>query len=197
MPSNPQDRRSAASVRLSGGLASIHGSDHTDVCHHADKLATLLHWPPTSAGCCSHHLQPKEPDPAIDRGSVGVSFSSSHKVGSSSKRCSPEVKIRCVLAGRHNPRTIWSTLPARRVNLRGFTRSVMRMYLPRSNALRASHRTWTGPRTQRVCEVYARSHLVGTVVPCRRQPWRVHAHGRLSAIARTEVPKKVPTGTPI
>jgi len=64
----------------------------------------------------------------------------------------PEVKIRCVLAGRHSPLAIWSTLPARRVDLRGFTRSVGRRYLPRSNASRVSHRTWTGPRTRRVCE---------------------------------------------
>ena len=28
------------------------------------------------------------------------------------------------------------------------------------------------------------AHLVGTGVQCRRQLWRVHAHGRLSGIAR-------------
>ena len=50
-------------------------------------------------------------------------------MGSSSKRCLPEVKVRCVLAGRHRSRAIWSTLSARRVDLRGFTRSVTRMYL--------------------------------------------------------------------
>ena len=30
------------------------------------------------------------------------------------------------------------------------------------------------------------THLIGTVVPCRRQPWTVHALGRLSAIASGE-----------
>ena len=111
--------------------------------------------------CCScQHLLPKQPDPAIDRGSVGVSFSSSHRVGSSSKRCLPEVKVRCVLAGRHRSRAIWSTLSPRRANLRRFTRSnVGRRYnLPRSNALRVSHRTWTGTRTRRVCELPSGRH---------------------------------------
>ena len=32
------------------------------------------------------------------------------------------------------------------------------MYLPRSNALRVSHRTWTGPRTRRVCWGRSRRH---------------------------------------
>ena len=69
---------------------------------------------PAAATICSQ----RSPNPAIGRGSVGVSFSSSHKVGSRLKRCLPEVKIRCVLAGRHSPRDIWSTLPARRAGRR-------------------------------------------------------------------------------
>ena len=140
MPSNPEDHRSAASVRLSGGLASMAATTRTFATTPTSWRRCC--WPPT---CCSHHLQPKEPDPAIDRGSVGVSFSSSHKVGSSSKRCLPEVKIRCVLAGRHRSRDIWSTLPARHVDLRGFTKSVARMYLPRSNALDYAFLTGPGP----------------------------------------------------
>ena len=183
MPSNPEDHRSAASVRLSGGLASMAATTRTFATTPTSWRRCC--WPPT---CCSHHLQPKEPDPAIDRGSVGVSFSSSHKVGSSSKRCLPEVKIRCVLAGRHSPRTIWSTLPARRVDLRGFTRSVTRWYLPRSNALRVSHRTWTGPRTRRVCEGPSGRHgrAVSEAAVAGTRAW--------TAVGHREVPKKVPTG---
>ena len=140
MPSNPEDHRSAASVRLSGGLASMAAT--TRIFATTPTSWRRCAWPPT---CCSHHLQPKEPDPAIDRGSVGVSFSSSHKVGSSSKRCSPEVKRRCVLAGRHRSRAIWSTLLARHVDLRGFTRSAVRSSLPFENANDLSHRGRMGP----------------------------------------------------
>ena len=71
-----------------------HDSHHTNYSQRANKLPTM---PLATKLLCSCHLLPKQPDPAIDRGSVGVSFSSSHKVGSSSKRCLPEVKIRCVL----------------------------------------------------------------------------------------------------
>ena len=183
MPSNPEDRRSAASVRLSGGLASMAATTRTFATTPTSWRRCC--WPPT---CCSHHLQPKEPDPAIDRGSVGVSFSSSHKVGSSSKRCLPAVKIRCVLAGRHSPRTIWSTLPARRVDLRGFTSGARYAveYLPRSNASRVSHRVLTaGQPTRRRCATMSPSRRHGRA-PCGRQPWRVHAHGRLSGIARCQ-----------
>ena len=153
MQSGPQDRRSVASARPSGGLAIMAAT--TRMIANVPTSCRRCRRPPS---CCSCHLLPKQPDPAIDRGSVGVSFSSSHRVGSSSKRCLPEVKVRCVLAGRHRSRAIWSTLSARRANLRRFTRSVGRRYPPRSNALRVSHRTWTGTRTRRVCQFPSGRH---------------------------------------
>ena len=44
-----------------------------------------------------------------------------------------------------------STLPARRVDLRRFTRVVGRMYLLCWNASRVLHRTWMGTSRRRVC----------------------------------------------
>ena len=56
MPSNPEDRRSAASLRLSGGLASTAATTRTFATTTTRWRRCC--WPPT---CCSHHLQPKEP----------------------------------------------------------------------------------------------------------------------------------------
>ena len=47
-----------------------------------------------SPSCCSHHLQPKRPNPVAEHRRVDVSFSSSDRAGSRSKRCSPEVILR-------------------------------------------------------------------------------------------------------
>ena len=47
---------------------------------------------------------------------------------------------------------------SRHFAMRDGRRTVTRMYLPRSNALRVSHRTWTGPRTRRVCWGPSRRH---------------------------------------
>ena len=55
---------------------------------------------------CSHHLQPKLPNPATERGSVDVSFSGGHKVGSRLKRCLPGVNPRCVLVSGCSSRDI-------------------------------------------------------------------------------------------
>jgi len=62
------------------------------------------------------------------------------------------------------------------------------MYLPRSNALRVSHRTWTGPRTRRVCWGRSRRHgraVSEAAVPGTRA-W--------TAVGHREVPQKVPVG---
>ena len=141
MRSGPQDRRSAASVRLSGGLASTAATTR--------RFATMpTNWPRCccSPSCCSYHLPPKLPDLWPERGSVDVSFIGGNKVGSRSKRCLPEVNPRCLLAGRHSSRDIFSTLPARRADLRGFARSVTRMYRLCSNASCVSHRVLTATR---------------------------------------------------
>ena len=95
-----------------------HSSDHTDI----SAMATSWRHRCCSPSLCSHHLLPKLPNPVAERGSVDASFSGGQKVGSSLKRCLPEVKIRCVLAGSHSSRDICrSCLPARCVDLRGFT----------------------------------------------------------------------------
>jgi hypothetical protein len=141
MQSSPQDRRSAASVRPSGGLASTAATTQMFAA-----MPTSLPRCCCSPCCCSHHLPPKLPKPVAERGSVDVSFSGGHKVGSRLKRCLPEVNPRCVLAGGRSSRDILSTLPARRTDLRGFAMSVTRMYRLCSNASCVTHRVLTGTR---------------------------------------------------
>ena len=131
MQSGPQDRRSAASVRLSGGLTSTAASTRTFAV-----MPTRWSRCCCSLSCCSHHLPPSTPNLSPEHRRVDVSFSSGHKAGSGSKRCLPEVIARCVTAGGHSPRDTLSTLPARRAGRRGFARSVGRRYVPRSSALR-------------------------------------------------------------
>ena len=131
MQSSPQDRRSAASVRLSGGLASTAASTRRFAVMPTSR--PLCFRPPS---CCSHHLPPSIAKPTPEHRRVDVSFSSGHKAGSGSKRCSLGVIARCVAAGGHSPRDTLSTLPARRAGRRGFARSVGRRYVPRSSALR-------------------------------------------------------------
>ena len=131
MQSSPQDRRSAASERPSGGPASTAATKFMSA-----SVPTSCRRCRCSPSSCSHHLQLKQPNLALEHRRVDVSFSSGHKAGSGSKRCSPEVIARCVAAGGHSPRDICSTLPARRTDRRRFARSVGHMYLPRSSALR-------------------------------------------------------------
>ena len=129
--SSPQDRRSAASVRLSGGLASTAASTRRFAVMPMSR--PLCFRPPS---CCSHHLPPSIAKLSPEHRRVDVSFSSGHKAGSGSKRCSLGVITRCVAAGGHSPRDTLSTLPARRAGRRRFARSVGRRYVPRSSALR-------------------------------------------------------------
>ena len=84
MPSNPEDRRSAASKRLSGGLASTVATTRTFAA-----MATSWRRRCCSPSLCSHHLPPKLPNPVAERGSVDASFSGGQKVGSRLKRCLP------------------------------------------------------------------------------------------------------------
>ena len=84
MPSNPEDRRSAASKRLSGGLASTAATTRTFAA-----MATSWRRRCCSPSLCSHHLLPKLPNPVAERGSVDASFSGGKKVGSRLKRCLP------------------------------------------------------------------------------------------------------------
>ena len=102
MQSGPQDRRSAASVRLSGGLASTAASTRRFAVMPTSR--PLCFRPPS---CCSHHL-PQSTSQTRSSGHrrVDVSFSSGHKAGSGSKRCSLGVITRCVAAGGHSPHDI-------------------------------------------------------------------------------------------
>ena len=108
--------------------------------------------------CCSHHLPPKLPKPVAERGSVDVSFSGGHKVGSRLKRCLPELNPRCVLAGGRSSRDTLSTLPARRADLRGFARSVTRRYPLSSNASCVSHRVFSATGRRRAAMSPSRRH---------------------------------------
>jgi hypothetical protein len=47
-------------------IAHDDGSNHTDDCKRGDELATLLLT--RTRSCCSHHLQPKQPNPVAARG---------------------------------------------------------------------------------------------------------------------------------
>ena len=98
-------------------------------------------WPPSA---CSHHLPANLPNAGIVRCGEGAKVSRGQKEGSCSKRCLPEVKPRCVAAEGHSPRDSSSTFTGSTRRAPGFTKRVTRMYLPRSSALRASHRVWTG-----------------------------------------------------
>ena len=117
-PRSP-NRRSASSMQSPSSPATTAAATPTVVS--VPKSWPRCCWPPS---CCSHHLQPKQPNPVAERGWVDVSFSSSHKVRSRSMRCVPEVLLRCVVAGRHSPRDFCSSLSVRHAHLRKFTRSV-------------------------------------------------------------------------
>ena len=134
MQSSPQDRRS----RLSRfGAAERRSREHgSDKIHDRASVPTSRRRCRCSPSSCSHHLQLKQPNPATEHRRVDVSFSRGLRAGSGSKGCSLGVMTRCVTAGGHSPRDICSTLPARRAGRRRFARSVGRMYLPRSSALR-------------------------------------------------------------
>ena len=154
MHSSPQDRRSAASVRPSGGLASAAATTRM-------FAAMPTSWPRCccSPSCCSHHLPPQScQNPATERGSVDVSFIGGHKVGYRLKRCLPGVNPRCVLVGGRSSRDILSTLPARRTDLRGFAMSVTRMYRLCSNASCVSHRVFSATGRRRAAMSPSRRH---------------------------------------
>ena len=68
-------------------------------------------WPPSS---CSHHLPATLRNAGIEGRGESVKVSSGHKEACGSKRCSAEVKARCVEADEHAARDISSTLPGRR-----------------------------------------------------------------------------------
>ena len=105
------------------------------------KCCRRCRWPMSSS---SHHLPTNLPNARIVRGGEHGSFMSGHEDSPSMKGCLLGMNLRCVVPVRHSARDMCSTLPARRVDRRRFTRRVTRMYLPRSNASRDSIRVWMG-----------------------------------------------------
>ena len=97
------------------------------------KCYRCCRWPLSS---CSHHWPAYLPNAGIERGGEHGSFMRGDEASSSMKGCSLCMYLRCVRATRASARDMCSTLPARRVDLSRFTRSVGRMYLLCFNALR-------------------------------------------------------------
>ena len=124
------------------------------------KCCRRCRWPMSSS---SLHLPANLPNTGIERGGEHGSFMSGHEASPSMKGCSLGMKLRCVVPMRRSARVISSTLPARRVDRRRFTRRFARMYLPRSDALRDSIRVWMGtwPR----CATMSPSSRHGRAVP--------------------------------
>ena len=105
------------------------------------KCCRQCRWPLSS---CSHHWPAYLPNAGIERGGEHGSFMRGDEASSSMKGCSLGMYLRCVRATRASAHDICSTLPARRVDLRRFTRAVGRMYLLSLNASCFSHRVLTG-----------------------------------------------------
>ena len=133
----------------------------------------------------SHHLRANLPNGGIVRGGEHGSFMRGRHASPSMKGCSPGMNIRCSVPIRHSARKICSNLPARRVDLRGFTRRSARMYLPRFNASRVSHQTWTG-RCAHCVRTYPSSRhgrAVSEAAMEGTRAWTALGHREVSKIA--------------
>ena len=144
--SSSQDRRSVASARPSGALASTAATTQTSAS--VPKSLQRCRCSPSS---CSHHLPANLPNARFVRGGEHGNFVRGDEASSSMKGCSLCMYRRCVADVRPIAHDMCSTLPARRVDLRRFTRVVGRMYLLCWNASRVLHRVLTGSRRRRVC----------------------------------------------
>ena len=91
--------------------------------------------------------------------------------------------LRCVRATRASARDMCSTLPARRVDLRGFTSAVGRMYPLSSNASRDSIRVLTGIEPRSVAQYPSGRH------GCALAEAAVGGTRVQSAAGRREAPK--------
>ena len=127
---------------LSKGSAAAHAHSTQPVgdLQRAEELPTV----PPAAELVQPPLRANLLNAGIVRGGEHGSFTRGDEASSSMKGCSLCMYLRCVRATRASARDICSTLPARRVDLRKFTRAVTRMYLLCFDALRVLHRTWTG-----------------------------------------------------
>ena len=119
------------------------------------KCCRRCRWPLSS---CSHHWPAYLPNAGIERGGEHGSFMRGDEASSSMKGCSLCMYLRCVRATRASARDICSTLPARRVDLSRFTRSVGRMYPLSSNASCVSHRFFSATGRRRAAMSPSRRH---------------------------------------
>ena len=106
-----------------------------------------------SPSSCSHHLPANLPNARFVRGGEHGNFVRGDEAISSMNGCSLCMYRRCVADVRPIAHDMCSTLPARRVDLRRFTRSVTRRYRLCWNASRVLHRILTGSRRPRVVRV--------------------------------------------
>ena len=130
----------------SSDAAHAHSTQPVDGLQRAEELPTM----PPAAELVQPPLRANLPNAGIVRGGEHGSFTRGDEASSSMKGCSLCMYLRCVRATRASARDMCSTLPARPVDLRKFTRSFARMYLLTSNALRILHRVWMGARRRRV-----------------------------------------------
>ena len=132
--------------RLRGGarksmlrcLSTRSATAHAHSTQPADDLqrSTVLPALPLAAELVQPPPAANLPNAGIVRGGEHGIFVRGYEDRPSMKGCSLGMILRCVRATRASARDIRSTLPARRDDRSRFTRSVGRMYLLTSNALR-------------------------------------------------------------
>ena len=110
-----QNRRSASSMTSQPAPATVAATAQT-------AANMRKSWPrcrrPQS--CRSHHMQPKQPNPAAECRSVHVSFSAGQQVCCSFKRRLPDVKSCIGVAFRDSARSIWLTFTGSTCGMTGF-----------------------------------------------------------------------------
>ena len=119
--------------------AHAHSTQPAGGLQRAEVLPTM----PLAAELVQPPLASLPANAGIERGGEHGSFMRGDEASSSMKGCSLCMYLRCVRATRASARDMCSTLPARRVDLRGFASAVGRMYLLCFNASCFSHRVWT------------------------------------------------------
>ena len=144
-PLRTRKRGSAAPRPSPATVTSTAAATATDAA--VPKLKPRCNWP---LCCCSHHLQPKQPNTCVERERVDVSLRGGREASSRSHRCSPEAYPRCVAAGRHSATDTLSTLSAWRAIRQRFASRCRRMYLFLQYASSVSHRSLTATRTRTV-----------------------------------------------
>ena len=102
-------------------------------------LSDMHHLGLDPAGKSFFYLRSNLPNARFVRGGEHGNFVRGDEAMSSMNECSPCMYRRCVADVRPIAHDMCSTLPARRVDLRRFTRVVGRMYLLCWNALRRPH----------------------------------------------------------